>query len=73
MRIALTVLLLAFALTGCDVLYPDPVARINLSPEAQRHCEYIGQMHGSDGYGGLGPRAACMRYVRDTGNLPPGI
>lgn len=69
MRTAL--LVCALALSGCGGLYPDPVAAISLTPEQQRHCDYVGQMHGSDGYGGLGPRAACMRYIRDTGQIPP--
>ena len=57
------------ALAGCGGR--EHISSVQVSAEAQRHCDYIGQANGDDGYGGVGKRGACMRYVRDTGRLPP--
>ena len=61
-------IVLGMLAAGC---VSDPVGAIQLPPAAMAHCNYIGGLHGNDGDGGIGPRAACIRYVRDTGRLPP--
>lgn len=67
MRYVYALLCLA-SLAGCS---GEHISSVRVSAEAQRHCDYIGQVNGDDGYGGVGKRGACMRYVRDTGRLPP--
>ena len=38
--------------------------------KAARYCDYVGALHGSGEFGGIGERAACLRYVRATGEAP---
>lgn len=66
MRIAL--LVCALALSGCEIAPPE---QAYVSPEAARHCEYVGAMHNNREYGSIMARRACLKYVRDTGELPP--
>lgn len=40
--------------------------------KAMRYCDYIGGLYGDTEFGGIGQRAACLKYVRATGEMPPG-
>ena len=64
----LLLILIPVALAGCA----RPAQQgMPIPGNVRAHCDYVGAMRGNDGYGGVGPRAACYRYWQETGQLPP--
>jgi hypothetical protein len=70
-------LVLVLVLAGCAQegggydYRPGAAHVVTVPDEVQARCDHVGSLHSNDGYGGIGPRAACIRYWQQTGELPP--